>query len=61
MIGGQVVDTFSVDKEIDTSILEYIHRNKTGFPLSGGSQVRGNPGRLPAKRIWIVLLNMQNI
>lgn len=30
LIGGQVVDTFSVDKEIDTSILEYIHRNKTG-------------------------------
>lgn len=30
LIGGQVVDTFSVDKEIDTDILEYIHRNKTG-------------------------------
>ena len=30
LIGGQVVDTFSADKEIDTATLEYIHRNKTG-------------------------------
>lgn len=30
LIGGQVVDTFSTEKEIDTTTLEYIHRNKTG-------------------------------
>ncbi len=30
LIGGQVVDTFSTEKEIDITALEYIHRNKTG-------------------------------
>ena len=32
VVGGQVVDTFSAE-EIDTTTLEYIHRNKTGDPV----------------------------
>lgn len=30
LIGGQVVDTFSTEEEIDAATLEYIHRHKTG-------------------------------
>jgi len=30
LIGGQVVDTFSAGETIDETVLEYIHRHKTG-------------------------------
>ncbi|MGI6038090.1 MAG: polyprenyl synthetase family protein [Limnochordia bacterium] len=50
LIGGQVVDLQSEEKEVDGATLDYIHRHKTGdlitISLRAGAMVAGAEGQL---------------